>query len=147
MAVLDSESRSPITAVSRTARWLRPPRARGVGGQGVVSDGPKEGRAAAPGPGRRCAGCRVPGLSGGLHHSRRTLIPIDRVAGQRRYYSGERKRHGMNVQVLTDPAGRLVWASPHLAGAVQGLSAARISDRRAAHVPDHAEPEAAMPPK
>lgn len=26
------------------------------------------------------------------------------------YYSAKRIRHGMNVQVLTDPAGRLLWA-------------------------------------
>lgn len=54
-----------------------------------------------------------------------TLIPIDRVADQRPYYSGKHKRHGMNVQVLADPAGRLVWASPALPGAVHDLTAAR----------------------
>ncbi len=43
-----------------------------------------------------------------------TLIPIDRVADQRPYYSGKHKRHGVNVQVLTDAAGRLVWASAAL---------------------------------
>ncbi|TYB62863.1 transposase family protein, partial [Microbispora tritici] len=55
-----------------------------------------------------------------------TLIPIDRVADQKPYYSGKHKRHGMNVQVLADPAGRLVWASPALPGAVHDLSAAWI---------------------
>lgn len=54
-----------------------------------------------------------------------TLVPIDRVADQRPYYSGKHKRHGMNVQVLADPAGRLVWASPALPGAVHDLTAAR----------------------
>jgi hypothetical protein len=54
-----------------------------------------------------------------------TLIPIDRVADQKPYYSGKHKRHGMNVQVLGDPAGRLVWASPALPGAVHDLTAAR----------------------
>jgi hypothetical protein len=54
-----------------------------------------------------------------------TLIPIDRVADQRPYYSGKHKRHGVNVQVLADPAGRLVWASPALPGATHDLSAAR----------------------
>jgi hypothetical protein len=54
-----------------------------------------------------------------------TLIPIDRVADQKRYYSGKHKRHGMNVQVIADPAGRLVWASAALPGAVHDLSAAR----------------------
>ncbi|ETK33369.1 IS5/IS1182 family transposase [Microbispora sp. ATCC PTA-5024] len=55
-----------------------------------------------------------------------TLIPIDRIADQRPYYSGKHKRHGMNVQVLADPAGRLVWASPALPGAVHDLTAARV---------------------
>lgn len=54
-----------------------------------------------------------------------TLIPIDRVADQRPYYSGKHKRHGVNVQVLADAAGRLVWASPALPGAVHDLTATR----------------------
>lgn len=54
-----------------------------------------------------------------------TLVPIDRVADQRPYYSGKHKRHGVNVQVVADPAGRLVWASPALPGAVHDLTAAR----------------------
>jgi len=39
-----------------------------------------------------------------------TLLPIDRIAADTPYYSGKHKRHGMNVQVLTDPFGRLLWA-------------------------------------
>jgi hypothetical protein len=54
-----------------------------------------------------------------------TLVPIDRVADQKPYYSGKHHRHGVNVQVLADPAGRLVWASPALPGAVHDLTAAR----------------------
>ncbi|WP_031168029.1 IS5/IS1182 family transposase [Streptosporangium roseum] len=54
-----------------------------------------------------------------------TLIPIDRLADERPYYSGKHKRHGMNVQVLADPVGRLVWASPALPGAVHDVTAAR----------------------
>jgi hypothetical protein len=54
-----------------------------------------------------------------------TLIPIDRVADERPYYSGKHKCHGMNVQILADPAGRLVWASPALPGATHDLTAAR----------------------
>ncbi|GAA1315511.1 hypothetical protein GCM10009634_86310 [Saccharothrix xinjiangensis] len=34
-------------------------------------------------------------------------------------------RHGVNVQVLADPAGRLVWASPTRPGAVHDLTVAR----------------------
>jgi hypothetical protein len=54
-----------------------------------------------------------------------TLVAIDRVAEDRPYYSGKHKRHGVNVQVLADPAGRLVWASPALPGATHDLTAAR----------------------
>ncbi|TDC00145.1 IS5/IS1182 family transposase [Micromonospora fluostatini] len=54
-----------------------------------------------------------------------TLIPIDRVANQRPYYSGKHKRHGVNVQVIADAAGRLVWASPALPGSAHDLTAAR----------------------
>jgi hypothetical protein len=54
-----------------------------------------------------------------------TLIPIDRVADDRPYHSGKHKRHGLSVQVLADPSGGLVWASPTLPGAVHDLTAAR----------------------
>jgi hypothetical protein len=54
-----------------------------------------------------------------------TLIAIDRVAEDRPYYSGKHKRHGVNVQVLADPIGRLIWASPALPGATHDLTAAR----------------------
>ena len=60
-----------------------------------------------------------------------TLISIDRVGMRaktdRPYYSGKHKRHGLNVQVLTDPAGRLIWASPALPGSVHDLTAARTA--------------------
>jgi hypothetical protein len=54
-----------------------------------------------------------------------TLLPIDRIAADRPYYSGKHKRHGMNVQVLADPFGWLLWASPALPGAVHDVCAAR----------------------
>ncbi len=54
-----------------------------------------------------------------------TLLPIDRVAADRPYYSGKKKHHGVNVQVLADPAGRLLWVSDALPGAVHDLTAAR----------------------
>ncbi|MEU9730352.1 IS5 family transposase [Streptomyces sp. NPDC048002] len=54
-----------------------------------------------------------------------TLLPIDRIAADRPFYSGKRKKHGMNVQVLADPSGRLLWASPALPGAVHDVRAAR----------------------
>jgi hypothetical protein len=54
-----------------------------------------------------------------------TLLPIERVAADTPYHSGKHKRHGMNVQVLTDPFGRLLWASPALPGSTHDLTAAR----------------------
>lgn len=53
------------------------------------------------------------------------LLPIDRIAADTPYYSGKHKRHGMNVQVVTDPFGRLLWASPALPGSTHDLTAAR----------------------
>lgn len=53
------------------------------------------------------------------------LLPIDRIAADRPYYSGKHKRHGMNVQVLTDPFGRIIWVSPALPGATPDLTATR----------------------
>lgn len=54
-----------------------------------------------------------------------TLLPIDRIASDRPFYSGKHKKHGMNVQVIADPFGRLLWASPALPGAVHDIKAAR----------------------
>ena len=57
-----------------------------------------------------------------------TLIRIDRVAmasgNDQGYYSGKHKVHGVNVQVIADPAGRLIWASPALPGARHDAGAA-----------------------
>lgn len=58
-----------------------------------------------------------------------TLLRIDRVgmaSGQDRpCYSGKHTCHGVNVQVLADPAGRLIWASPALPRARHDIGAAR----------------------
>ena len=54
-----------------------------------------------------------------------TLLPIDRIAADRPFFSGKRRKHGMNVQVIADPKGRLLWASPALAGAVHDVRTAR----------------------
>src|SRR6478672_4694770 len=57
-----------------------------------------------------------------------TLLRIDRVgmaSGQDRAYPGKHKCHGVNVQVIADPAGRLVWASPTLPGSRHDIAAAR----------------------
>jgi DDE superfamily endonuclease/Helix-turn-helix of DDE superfamily endonuclease len=55
-----------------------------------------------------------------------TLIPIDRVAADRPFYSGKHRRHGMNLQVIASPDGDIVWVSGPLPGAVHDLTAARI---------------------
>ncbi len=54
-----------------------------------------------------------------------TLLPIDHIGADRPFHSGRHKRHGMNVQVLTDPFGRLLRASPALPRAVHDLRTAR----------------------
>ncbi|MFJ1838949.1 IS5 family transposase [Streptomyces sp. NPDC088175] len=54
-----------------------------------------------------------------------TLLPMDRIAADRPFYSGRHKKHGMNVQIIADPFGRLLWASPALPGAVHDVRAAR----------------------
>jgi DDE superfamily endonuclease len=43
----------------------------------------------------------------------------------RAFYSGKHKAHGLNVQVIADPIGRLVWISPPLPGARHDMGAAR----------------------
>jgi len=55
-----------------------------------------------------------------------TLIPIDRVAADRPFYSGKHRRHDMNLQVIATPDGGIVWVSGPLPGAVHDLTAARI---------------------
>jgi hypothetical protein len=55
-----------------------------------------------------------------------TLIPIDRVAADRPFYSGKHRRHGMNLQVISSPSGEILWVSGPLPGAVHDLTAARI---------------------
>ena len=55
-----------------------------------------------------------------------TLIPIDRVAADRPFYSGKHRKHGMNLQVISSPQGEILWVSGPLPGAVHDLTAARI---------------------
>ena len=69
-----------------------------------------------------------------------TLLRIDRVGMasgyDRAFYSGKHKAHGLNVQVIADPVGRLVWISPPLPGARHDMGAARehgIIDALAEH--------------
>jgi DDE superfamily endonuclease/Helix-turn-helix of DDE superfamily endonuclease len=55
-----------------------------------------------------------------------TLIPVDRVAADRPFYSGKHRRHGMNLQVISSPQGEILWVSGPLPGAAHDLTAARI---------------------
>ncbi len=52
-----------------------------------------------------------------------TLIPIDRVAADRPFYSGKHRKHGMNLQVIASPDGDIVWVSGPLPGSVHDKKA------------------------
>ena len=52
-----------------------------------------------------------------------TLIPIDRVAADRPFYSGKHKKHGMNLQVIASPHGDILWVSGALPGSVHDKKA------------------------
>jgi hypothetical protein len=52
-----------------------------------------------------------------------TLIPIDRVAADRPFYSGKHKKHGMNLQVIASPGGGILWVSGPLPGSVHDKKA------------------------
>jgi DDE superfamily endonuclease/Helix-turn-helix of DDE superfamily endonuclease len=54
-----------------------------------------------------------------------TVIRIDRVHHQKPYYCMKTRHHGITLQALTDPHGRLVWISDGLPGSVYDLTAAR----------------------
>jgi DDE superfamily endonuclease/Helix-turn-helix of DDE superfamily endonuclease len=52
-----------------------------------------------------------------------TLIPIDRVAADRPFYSGKHRKHGMNLQVISSPSGDILWVSGALPGSVHDKKA------------------------
>ena len=54
-----------------------------------------------------------------------TLAECDRVGDSRADFSQKHRRHGVNVQVVTDPGGKLLWISPALPGHTHDLTAAR----------------------
>lgn len=56
------------------------------------------------------------------------FVILDRIAADTPYHSRQAQAHGMNVQVLTDLCGRLLWASPALPGSTRDLTAARTHD-------------------
>jgi hypothetical protein len=79
---------------------------------------------------------RAPRLRAALRQARRdgaalviidgTLVPIDRVAADRPFYSGKHRMHGMNLQVVSTPDGTILWVSGALPGSVHDTAAARI---------------------
>ena len=69
-----------------------------------------------------------------------TLIPVDRVAADRPFYSGKHKKHGMNLQVIASPDGSILWVSGALPGSVHDKKAewiwgvlAELGGRRPGH--------------
>ena len=79
---------------------------------------------------------RAPKLRAALRRAKRqkmayviidgTLIPIDRLAVDRGFYSGKHKRHGVNLQVIASPDGTILWVSGDLPGNTHDTAAARI---------------------
>lgn len=53
-----------------------------------------------------------------------TLAACDRVGDRRVDYSHKHRGHGVNMQVATDPGGRLLWLSPALPGRTHDLTTA-----------------------
>lgn len=54
-----------------------------------------------------------------------TITECDRVGDGQNDYSGKAKRHGVNIQAVTGPAGKLLWYSPTLPGRTVDITAAR----------------------
>jgi hypothetical protein len=54
-----------------------------------------------------------------------TLAECDRTGDGRGDYSAKHRRHGVNVQVVTDPTGKVLWFSPALPGRTHDLASAR----------------------
>lgn len=79
---------------------------------------------------------QAPKLRAGLRKAKRqgwayviidgTLIPIDRIAADRPFYSGKHKMHGMNLQVIASPEGTILWVSGELPGSTHDTAAARL---------------------
>jgi DDE superfamily endonuclease/Helix-turn-helix of DDE superfamily endonuclease len=67
-----------------------------------------------------------------------TVVRTNRIrAHNKRYYSGKHKHHGVNLQGLMDPYGRMIWISNGLPGSTHDLTAARAHD--VLHVINQAE--------
>ena len=68
-----------------------------------------------------------------------TLIPVNRVAADRPFYSGKHKKHGMNLQVIASPGGDILGGpgpagfSSRQEGRVDLGRAGRAGGRRPGH--------------
>ena len=64
----------------------------------------------------------------------------DRVGDSRADYSAKHRRHGVNVQVVTDPAGEVLWISPAF-GRVNSMGVgARPGPRKTVPPLEHVSP-------
>jgi hypothetical protein len=54
-----------------------------------------------------------------------TIAECDRVGDGEGDYSGKARRHGVNIQAVTDPVGEPIWYSPALPGRTVDITAAR----------------------
>lgn len=54
-----------------------------------------------------------------------TLAERDRLGDGRAGYSTKHRRHGVNVQIITDPVGHVLWISSKLPGRCHDLTAVR----------------------
>jgi DDE superfamily endonuclease/Helix-turn-helix of DDE superfamily endonuclease len=54
-----------------------------------------------------------------------TVTSGRKTGGQRAFYPGKHKRHGLNVQTVCSPAGELLWAAAPQPGATVDVAAAR----------------------
>lgn len=75
---------------------------------------------------------RAPSLTRALRQARPeyvlvdgTLAECDRVGNGQDDYSGKHRKHGVNIQAVTGPAGELLWYSPALPGRTADITAAR----------------------
>ncbi|WP_238429305.1 transposase family protein [Frankia nepalensis] len=67
-----------------------------------------------------------------------TLVRTNRIrAHNKPYYSGKHRHHGVNLQGLMDPHGRMIWISDGLPGSTHDLTAARTHN--VLHVINQAE--------
>lgn len=81
---------------------------------------------------------RAPGLLRALRESDPEHVLLDgmvaecdRVGDSRADFSQKHRRHGVNVQVVADPAGKLLWISAALPGRTHDLT------NRSPHPPHH----------